>query len=148
MAARSPWLAEIACELDRVRYVHCLMSKKPYFGTVALAGQTWEERKPYMRRLVEQEIKNKNDFYLLEIGSWAGDSAVLWAEAIKSAGRKGMVLCVDPWEPYIKEGQEKINSATILMNKSLKKGTIFKLFLHNIRTSHHSDMICPIQRIQ
>ena len=56
-----------------------------------------------------------------------------------------MVLCVDPWEPYIKEGQEKINSATILMNKSLKKGTIFKLFLHNVRTSHHSDMICPFK---
>ena len=50
IAARSPWLAEIACDLYRVRYVHCLMSKKRYFGTVALAGQTWEERKPYMRR--------------------------------------------------------------------------------------------------
>ena len=77
ITARSPWLAEMACELDRARYVYCLMRQKPYFGTVALAGQTWEERKPYMRRLVEQEIKDKNDFYLLEIGSWAGNSDMI-----------------------------------------------------------------------
>ncbi|MBF0503760.1 MAG: class I SAM-dependent methyltransferase [Candidatus Omnitrophica bacterium] len=142
---RSPWLAEIVSELDRVRYIYCLMSQKPYFGTVALAGQTWEERKPYMRRLLQKEIKDKEYFYLLEIGSWAGDSAVLWADTIKFAGKKGMVLCVDPWEPYIDEQQEKVNSATIIMNKALKRGSVFKLFLHNIQTSHHSDVICPLK---
>jgi len=145
MVARSSWLAEIVLELDRARYVYCLITKKPYFGTVVLAAQTWEERKPYMRRIVEQETQNKNEFYLLEIGSWAGNSAVLWADAIKSSGCKGMVLCIDPWKPYIKEQQEKVNSATIIMNKALKKGSVFKLFLHNIQTSHYSDMIFPFK---
>ena len=93
---KNPFFARVASELDRGRYVYCLVSKKPYFGTVALAGQTWEERKLYMTRAVQTEIKNKGKdrFSLMEIGSWAGDSAVLWANAIKSMRCKGMVLWV------------------------------------------------------
>ena len=98
---KSFFLSRAVMELDRGRYLYCLLRKKPYFGTIALAGQTWEERKSYMRRLVEQEIKNKGkrDFRLLEIGSWAGNSAVLWADTIKANQCNGTVLCVDSWEP-------------------------------------------------
>jgi predicted O-methyltransferase YrrM len=142
---RSPLLSRLVIELDRVRYWQCLMSQKPYFGTVNLAGQVWEERKPYMRRLVEDELKLKSNFKLLEIGSWVGNSAVLWADTIRSTGRKGMVLCVDPWQPYFKVEQEKAYSAPTIMNKALKKDRIFKLFLYNIKTSGHSDMVYPIK---
>jgi len=140
-------LVSFVCELDRGRYLYCLLRNKPYFGTVALAGQTWEERKFYMTHAVQSEIKNKAKahFHLLEIGSWAGDSAVLWADAIKSAGCKGMVLCIDSWKPYVKEEYELVNAATIIMNRALKNDKIFKLFLHNIKASNHSDMITPIK---
>ena len=143
---KSPVLSILATELDRARYVHCMMSQKPYFGTVILAGQTWEERKPYMRRLVEQEIKNKDNFRLLEIGSWVGSSAVVWADAIKSTGSKGVVVCVDSWQPYFHEDRENAAySVSVMMNKALKEGSVFKLFLHNIRTSKHGDMILPFK---
>ena len=145
---QSPFLSRLASELDRGRYVYCLLNKKPYFGTVALAGQTWEERKPAMRKLVGEEIKRnvKSYFEILEIGSWAGNSAVLWADAIKSNQCRGIVLCVDPWQPYVKkENNEKINSATILMNHALQNDKIFKLFLHNVKTSNHADMIYPLK---
>jgi predicted O-methyltransferase YrrM len=145
VVARSPLLSKFATELDRARYVYCMLVKKPYFGTVALAGQTWEERKPYMRRIVQQEMQDKKNFSLLEIGSWVGNSAVLWADTIKSAGGQGLVVCVDPWQPYFKEDQEKVHSASIIMNKALKKDRVFKLFLHNIKASGHSDIIFPFK---
>ncbi|MEI7998479.1 MAG: hypothetical protein WCH62_03120, partial [Candidatus Omnitrophota bacterium] len=76
---KSTLLSWIICELDRGRYLYCLITKKPYFGTVFLAGQTLQERKDWMKRLVRQEItkNHKLEFSIIEIGSWVGDSAVL-----------------------------------------------------------------------
>ena len=145
---KSPFLAWIASELDRGRYIYCMAIKKPYFGTVFLAGQTWQERKSSMIQLIKEEIKRSGRTYfsVLEIGSWAGDSAVLWADTIKSSGCKGMVLCVDPWEPYIRNKEcEKTNAATIVMDHALRKGKVFNLFLHNIEASNHMDIIYPIK---
>lgn len=144
---KNPALAWFACELDRFRYIYHMLTKKPYFGTIALAGQIWEERKNHMINIVKQEIhsKNKEEFNLLEIGSWAGESAVLWANSIKSAKCKGTIVCVDPWEPYINEKLEHVNTATIIMNHFLKKNKILKLFLHNIKTTGNSDMVLPIK---
>ena len=42
-------------ELDRPRYWYCLLANKPYFGTIALAGQTWESRKSAMSYLAKTE---------------------------------------------------------------------------------------------
>ena len=80
-----------------------------------MAGQTWEERKPYMENLVKREMLNgkKEDFRLLEVGSWAGNSVLIWAEAMKSIGKKGEIVCVDPWVPYIKP-------EAIMPNKALR----------------------------
>jgi len=148
MVVKSPLLSRMVIELDRGRYWYCLLMQKPYFGTVILAGQTWEERKYFMRRLVLDHIAkvNADDFNLLEIGSWAGNSAVLWAEAIKSTGHPGKIICVDSWEPYLKTAErENINSATIIMDNALRKGKVFRLFLHNIKASGHQDIVHPIK---
>jgi len=43
---------------------------------------------------------------ILEIGSWTGASAVIWAHAIEElCGGKGKVTCVDTWLPYMDEPQ-------------------------------------------
>jgi predicted O-methyltransferase YrrM len=140
---KSPALSWLISELDRGRYIYCLLRNKVYFGTVHLAGQTLEERKAYMESLVIQEIeiRGKKDLNLLEIGSWAANSAVLWADAIKRCNGRGKVTCVDSFEPYIDENVEKISSPLILMNRALKKDKIFKLFQHNVRASRNQDII-------
>src|SRR3990167_5996297 len=84
--AGSYTFVRIAIEFDRFNYMKCLLLKQPYFGTVMLAGQTWAVRKPYMRQLIEREILKKgpkNGFNVLEMGTWAGNSAVLWASAMR-----------------------------------------------------------------
>lgn len=113
-----------------------------------LAGQTWEERKLWMRNLAVNEIKKRSRTYfnILEIGSWAGNSAVLWADAIKECKAVGSVFCVDAWEPYVSRKEKNtINIAPVVMNEALKKGEVFKLFLHNIKASGHIDIIYPIK---
>ena len=147
--SRSYFLVKLFTELDRFRYVYSLMANKPYFGVIALAGQTWEERKYFMRELVRAEIqqKERSEFNVLEIGSWAGDSAVLWANTIKSNNASGVVVCIDPWEKvYIKkEKNPMINIAPLIMKDYSKGGKIFKLFLHNIHATQNADMIKPIK---
>lgn len=147
--SRSYHLVKLFSEMDRLRYIYSLMAGKPYFGAIALAGQTWEERKHFMRELVRSEILNKEKriFKILEIGSWAGDSAVLWANTIKSCGASGQVLCVDPWEGAYaqKEKSPMINIAPLIMHRYSKKGKIFKLFLHNIRATKNMDIVTPIK---
>ncbi|MBI1923208.1 class I SAM-dependent methyltransferase [Candidatus Poribacteria bacterium] len=100
-----------------------------------------------MQQLVREECFNRNKwpFYVLEIGSWAGGSAITWAEAIKAYNnRQGLVVCVDPWKPYFDPG--KYESALYFrMHKALSTGAIFNLFVHNITSSKHDDIVLPFR---
>ena len=132
--------------LELMNYKKCIYTNKPYFGFIMAAGQTSVQRKPYMRKSVELGIKNskKNDFKILEIGSWAGNSAILWANSIKQSNVNGLVVCVDPWLPYTDPNVNVgISHITLTMERALKNNKIYNLFLHNIRTTEHSDIIKP-----
>ncbi len=144
---KSELLVQTISKLDFFRYLLCRILNKPYFGVYMMAGQTWEERKPYMQNLVKNEIVNfrQNGFRLLEVGSWAGNSALTWAEAIHKSGQEGEVVCVDPWIPYIKPEVRMANMAPIVMEKALRNNKIFKLFLHNISTADNSKKIIPMR---
>ena len=145
---KSLLLARIVTSLGYFHYLFCCLTQKPYFGVFLLAGQTWENRKFYMRKILEGEIKRggRKEFRLLEIGSWVGDSAVLWAETMKFDGQEGTIVCVDPWEPYSQSFKnEKSNVAPIIMNDALKKGNVYSLFLHNIKAAGVNHLIIPIK---
>jgi hypothetical protein len=75
----------------------------------------------------------------------AGGSAVLWARVLKHSKVNGMVCCVDSWTPYAEpEKDTGISKETLLqMKKSFKNDRIYKLFLHNIRTTGYADIIKP-----
>ena len=139
---KSEILVRAVSSLDFLRYVFCRITNKPYFGVYLMAGQTWEERKPYMENLLKREILNgkKEDFRLLEVGSWAGNSVLIWAEAIKQVGKKGEIVCVDPWIPYFKPEEIMPNKALSVMQTALKSNRIFQLFLHNINAANISNM--------
>jgi SAM-dependent methyltransferase len=95
-----------------------------------------------MERIIELECSQKRDNYMiLEIGTWAGGSAIVWANAIKrfNDGR-GLVICVDPYVQYVQDDLDKPGLYRV-MKEALEKGTIISLFLHNIRTSGHEDIV-------
>lgn len=138
--------------LNRLRYGFCKLSGRPYLGPLYAAAQGIPARYEHMRDLIldmglKRGIEINN---ILEIGSWSGGSARVWAEALKSFNRcKGTIHCVDPWIEYFDpQSRNPIHRA---MNKACRNRTILSLFLHNthaywsIIVAHvgRSDQVLP-----
>ena len=143
---RNFFFLSIATELDRPRYIYAKLMGQPYFGSLYLASHTWPERKEFMKMAVRSELQNnqndESEFCMIEIGSWAGESAVLWANEIRSYG--GKLLCIDSWEPY-KIKQIHKGAMPALVDKLLMKNVIFNLFMHNVKTSGNDETIIPMK---
>jgi predicted O-methyltransferase YrrM len=77
---------------------------------------------------------------VLEVGSWAGASAITWAKALKSQLINGTVDCVDPWMPYFDETVQQEKKYK-LMNDAARDGSIFELFKQNIRVAEVDDIV-------
>jgi predicted O-methyltransferase YrrM len=94
---------------------------------------------------LECEGRGPRPYRVLEIGSWAGGSAITWADAIKRFNRgEGMVVCVDPWVQYI---DPLADGRTVYreMHEALAHGEILDLFRHNIRACGHEDLVRMIR---
>lgn len=134
-----------------LKFKFAMFFKKPYFGSIMAARQGRVVRHGYMSKLIELECKklkpsyakaSEGDFQyeVLEIGSWAGSSAITFAEAIKKYNNsKGKVTAVDAWQSFHGEHIDKPSLA--VMEKTLKDGTIFNLFLHNIKSAGVEHLI-------
>jgi len=115
-----------------------ILLRKPYFGVYLSAGQTWLTRRGVMRQLLENELSkiNNKDYKILEIGSWAGQSTLLWASVCRKY-KRGKVFCIDTWGAAVNSPKDMINAT--------KKDKIMKLFLHNISVSGLRNLIIPIR---
>lgn len=130
----------------RLNYMWCRIVNRPYFGRYCTAGQCTQGRSHYMRRLAASRMAEMSGpFMMLEVGSWAGSSAIIWAQTIRDyhAG-KGLVVCVDMWRQY---GSIDRNSSRVhrSMYTALKKDRILQLFHHNVRASGYGDMILSLR---
>lgn len=125
-----------------IRYVGCKLSNRVYIGSYLAATQGKVIRHYYMQKLVEHYCHNVNDaIKILEIGSWAGGSAITWAEALKKYSKQGgMILCIDQWVNYLDSLDSKLWTHKT-MKKALKSNKIYSLFLHNIAASKHNDIV-------
>lgn len=128
---------EIMYFLAQFNYRKCLFQKNVYFGSYMAAKQGDSVRHYFMQKIVESECKrHRTELKVLEVGSWAGGSAITWAEAIKKYNlniNKGEVYCIDSWIDY--------RNTTKPMSEALRKNKIFDLFQHNINASGYSNMI-------
>ena len=111
-----------------------LKTEEPYFGELLHANQIIRDRIPAMILSLTTQLQlGGEDFKVLEIGSWAGQSTCMWGCICKKFGR-GKVYCVDNWL-----GSENVP------HMRGKKDEVIKLFRHNIRSSEVEDYIIPIQ---
>ena len=76
----------------------------------------------------------------MEIGSWAGASAVSWAKAVRNIHRSGRVTCIDHWRPYFDLKADRSRHYAD-MDDAAKSSDIFKLFLHNLKAERIDDMV-------
>src|ERR1041385_2150885 len=77
---------------------------------------------------------------ILEVGSWAGASAVSWASALKKLNLAGHVTCVDAWVPYF-DGATERSGHYQRMNQAASHGMVRKLFDHNVSASGFAGCI-------
>jgi Methyltransferase domain len=82
---------------------------------------------------------------VLEVGSFMGHSALSWANAIHKLGKTGTVWCIDPWKPYFKDNDLKVNQGIARQNQMMAAGEIKRLFDSNIRYAPETVTIVPIQ---
>ncbi len=133
-------------EVEYYRYSRS--HNRPYFGRVMWASQGLPLRHVVMQELVRLESARigQKPLHILEIGSWAGGSAITWAEALKRHhGGNGRVICVDPWKPYF-DLTERPNAPVYReMWKALHDDSIYELFLHNIAAAGHLDIVLPFR---
>lgn len=146
----------------RIHFTIIKLMKHPYFGPLFRANQVWPSRYPFMYDLIDRELASSSEisYKILEIGSWAGSSVVLWASACKKRN-KGIVFCMDTWqgpgnlpvEAHKKTlGLSPKNSQTLAaletvweMRRAVKNNRIFRLFLHNVEASGLEDYIVPLK---
>lgn len=131
------WMSDPLSIFSFLPFKFKMLFKKPYFGQHYYAGLTSNERYPMMSNLINQELrKGGNAYKILEIGSWAGQSALLWAMACKQ-NKKGRVFVIDAWQAS--------ENAPNRMKNAVKNNRIFNLFLHNIETSGVKDYVVPLK---
>ncbi len=134
--------------LDVEYYQFCRERLRPYFGRVMWASQGLPLRHVVMQELVRLEASRQGTgpFHILEVGSWAGGSAITWAEALTRHHRaNGRVVCVDPWKPYFDVKKRPDAAVYREMSDALANDTIYELFLHNITTAGHAGLVLPLR---
>jgi len=114
--------------------VNSLLTKTSYFGSMLAAKQGSYTRHKYFLPTA-QYIVDKFDgpIRVLEIGSWAGASAVSWVKAFVELGCDVQVDCVDHWLPYL-DLEQDAGGHYKKMNSSALSGDIYRLFIHNIES--------------
>jgi|CXWL01.1.fsa_nt_gi GT2 family glycosyltransferase/predicted O-methyltransferase YrrM/Tfp pilus assembly protein PilF len=139
---------QTANESEHEYYQFCREQMRPYFGRIMWASQGLPLRHVVMQELVRLETARQgaDPFHILEVGSWAGGSAITWAEALTRSHRaNGHVVCVDPWKPYFDMAKRPDADVYREMSEALAKDTIYDLFLHNIAASGYTRIVLPLR---
>ena len=130
---------------EYISFKKAIHQNVPYFGIPGgLSTTETDKKRNYMETFFKQEVEKKQGefFKILEIGSWLGSSAILWADAIKKYNDgKGLVICVDPWLPYINSENIDYSETPLKMEKALRKNKVFPIFLHNVKASGLESII-------
>ena len=133
--------------VEAAYYEFCRERRRPYFGRHMWASQGLPLRHVVMQELVRLEASRQSGspLRILEVGSWAGGSAITWAEAIKRYARGGQVICVDPWKPYFNPQERPDAPVYRRMAEALDQDTIYDLFTHNVTAAGHSDVVLSLR---
>jgi GT2 family glycosyltransferase/SAM-dependent methyltransferase/tetratricopeptide (TPR) repeat protein len=140
-------MEQAAERIDAAYYEFCRERHRPYFGRHMWASQGLALRHVVMQELVRLQASRRpgHPLRILEVGSWAGGSAITWADALKRYAGGGDVLCVDPWKPYFTMAERPDVPVYRRMADALERDAIYDLFLHNVKAAGHDDIVRPLR---
>ena len=127
---------------------------RPYFGIWLGSSQGNPFRHKYLSKSIDVLIAGVHadghppesaKVRVLEIGAYAGASAIVWGLAVKGHKVKhAEVYSVDPWDSYLDlERNRRIRYR--MMDVALANGRIFELFRENIEAAGLSTVCIPIK---
>jgi hypothetical protein len=114
--------------------------KNPYTGFPAAewAG-TWYGDHGAMREIFAKAINATNPAFIIEVGSFVGESAIFMAQLLKKQNRDCVILCVDTWYAgfdHWKGAREKIRM-------HFGRPDFYYKFVANIIANNCQDVIIP-----
>jgi len=130
---------------EQLYFDWCMANARTYFGPLLGATQGQPVRHAHMRETVRcLALDAQCPLHILEIGSWAGGSAITFGMALRAFAPPGSsLLCVDPWVPYaFTRGNAALQRT---MTDALSSGAIFRLFEHNLRASGIEDLVMSLK---
>lgn len=112
----------------------------PYFGRQLSAFQSPPVRYAVMAELIRYVLRGKSKVRVLEVGSWAGASAITFGTVIRDLGiSDSKILCVDQWT--LNFGIEDSPLHYRSMNAAAMTGEIQRLFDHNVNVCGLREMV-------
>jgi predicted O-methyltransferase YrrM len=128
---------------DGYRFTKAILEGRSYFGRRMAAAQGLPGRHAFMTALIGTLASSRTSVDILEVGSWAGGSAITWAKALERFGVQGRVHCVDHWRP---DFDAAANTAPVYREMSAAScGGISALFRHNVRAAGVSARIVALE---
>ncbi len=130
---------------EKKHFIEHIENYKPYWGRFLMAAPSPAERFPFLAELIKL-LSEKNKFLrILEIGSYAGASAVTIASSIKKYNNgNGKIICIDPWcfSPAVNLQKNTFFDTNDI---DIASYTYEDMFHHNIKASKCDDLIQPIK---
>jgi predicted O-methyltransferase YrrM len=115
-------------------------NNKPYFGRRLSAFQSPPVRYALQAALAKHVFINKPSVRVLEVGSWAGASAITFGSVIRSMNiPNSEVLCIDQWQPYFIPDDSSIHHK--VMDGASETGAIEELFHRNVKACGLDSLI-------
>jgi predicted O-methyltransferase YrrM len=115
-------------------------SNRPYFGQQLSAFQSPPVRYAVMADLTRYAFRGKTEARVLEVGSWAGASAITFGTVIKEMGiSDSKIICIDQWAKYFVSEDNSLHYMN--MSAATLTGEIQRLFQHNVRACGLEEMV-------
>jgi predicted O-methyltransferase YrrM len=115
-------------------------NNRPYFGRQLSAFQSLPVRYAVMADFARYALRGKAAVRILEVGSWAGASAITFGTVIQELGiSDGKIVCIDQWEKYFVAEDSSLHYMN--MNAAVFTGEIQRLFQHNVKACGLEKMV-------
>ena len=126
-----------------------IFSQKKINYKFLLFGQLHKKRAIDMEQHLRKQIfefkkKNRKKFYLLEIGSYLGESLELFGNICDSENIDYLVVSVDPYKIYNTKDDELANYTYKFVNLNISR--IYLYFLHNISLTKFKEKFIHIRQ--
>lgn len=133
--------------LGFVGYSLNLILRRPYIGGYFFTKQEFLRGRHFIIKksldfLMKQHMNEANTINILEIGSYAGESTLMFCRYLKKKKIKNFnIYCVDVWDSFDQKQLLRKSFIEIVSNHGLKSGKIYNIFKRNISLAGFKDNV-------